>query len=506
MNDNKKIAVNSVFIFIRLCVVSIVSIIASRLVLDALGASDFGLYNVVGGIVALINVVNMAMSSATYRFIATELGRGSEGNLNKVFNVSLSIHFVFAAVFLILGLTIGEYYVNHWLNVEPGKLSDARLVFHISLASVCFSTLTVPFNGLLVAYEKFFVISIIEIVSNLLRLAAIVVLLYHVPNRLICYSFIMMGMVLIGHGGKFLYASIRYREIVRLRRYKDKILYREMLSFSGWTSLGSFSVVANTQCTAMIINFFFGTIVNAAFSVANQINSLIVTFANSLNTAAVPQVTKNLGGGNVDRSLFLTVKISKFTFFLMLMVSFPILMELDFLLSIWLKEVPEGANYYCILIVLSGILLVISQGVGSLISATGKIKKFKIVDSIITLATLPLGALAFYLGANAYALSAIICVSNFIRIPVVLILLKRIINIEIKKNFLPVYTRMLIVISLLILIFVWYNPSGFSQTGHVIGFIGSFFVCIIIIFILGLDMNEKSIIMGIISRKLKIKK
>lgn len=503
MNDNKKIAVNSIYIFIRLCVASLVSIIASRLVLDALGASDFGLYNVVGGIVAMLGVINMAMSTATYRFIATELGRGEGGNLNKVFNVSLSIHIVFALIILVLGLTIGEYYVNHWLNVDPGKMSDARFVFHVSIASICFTTIMVPFNGLLVAYEEFLAMSILDIVSNLFRIAAILVLLYHAPNKLLCYSLIMMGMIVIHHGGNFVYASIRYKKIVKFRRYRDKTLYREMLSFSGWTSLGAFTNVANTQCTAMIINYFFGTIVNAAFSVANQINGFITMFANSLNTSAVPQITKSLSGGNQGRSVSLTVRISKYTYFMMLMIAFPVLMELDFLLNLWLKQVPEGANIYCVLIVTAGLLVCISQGTGSLIQATGKIKMFQIVGAIITLITLPLGALAFYLGANAYALSGIICVANFGKIFVILLLLKRIIKLNIRETFMPVYTKMAIVTALLIIVYFIYDPSSYSLAGHLTGFILSFLFCILLIYCLGLDVLEKNALKSFVKHRVR---
>ena len=500
MNDNKRIAYNSVYIFFRLCIVSLVSIIASRIVLDALGASDYGLYNVVGGIVALLNVVNMAMSSATYRFIATEMGKGENGQLNKVFNVSLTIHFVFALVILLLGVTLGEYYVDHWLNVDPSKLSDARFVFYVSLATTCFATIMVPYNGLLVAYEEFLAVSIFEVLASIMKLTAIFTVLLNVPNRLICYSFIMMGTVVINHGGRYLYSFFRYRDVIRIKRYREKTLYREVLSFSGWTSLGAFSNVANTQCTAMIINYFFGTIVNAAFSVANQINGFILMFANSLNTSAVPQITKSLSGGNSTRSVSLTVKISKYTFFLMLFVSFPVLMELDFLLDIWLKEVPVGANYYCILIVLSGILLSVSQGVGSLIAASGKIKVFKIVEMIFTLAVLPLGALAFKMGANAYALSAIICVANLIRIPIVMLLVKKVVDVDIKNDFLPTYRKMVYVFVPLCVLFFLYHPENLSVLGHIGGLVGSLCICVLLVYLLGLDTREKNLVKSTINK------
>lgn len=501
MNGNKRIAVNSIIIFIKLCFVSVVSIIASRVVLDALGASDFGLYNVVGGIMVLINVVNMAMSSSTYRYIASEMGKGTEGNLNKIFNISLSNHAIFAGIIVVLGLTLGELYMFFGLNVAPEKFQDALIIYHITILSSFLTTLLVPFRGLLVACERFSVIAAIEVLAVSLRLIALLTLLYIAPNRLICYAIIMVCSVLLECIGYLLYAYIKFCDVVKICRYKDRQLNIEMLAFSGWTSLGAFTNVAYTQITAMLINFFFGTIVNAAFAVANQINGFITTFANSLNQASVPQITKSFSAGDQDRSLSLTACVSKYTFFLMLLVAFPVLMELDFLLGIWLKKVPLGANVYCGLICLQGLLVCISQGTGSLVSATGKVKYFQLVGSIITSITLFLGWWLFYLGSSAYALSIVICISRFVAIIANVILLKRIINFNVRQFASVAYKRMIYVAGPLVLFFLFYDNSNFEMFGHIVGFILSIFIVLTMIWILGLDSNERAHIAEIFIKK-----
>lgn len=503
MNENKKIAINSIIIFVRLCIVSFVSIIASRVVLDALGASDYGLYNVVGGIMIIINVVNMSMSASTYRYIAAEMGKGENGNLNKIFNISRSNHRLFALLILALALTLGELYVFFGLNVNPDKFDEALILYHITVVSSVISTQLVPYRGLLVAYERFAVTASIEVTAHLLRLLGLLTLLTMFPNRLICYGLIMFGTTMFDCCGYYFYSKLKLGDIVKHVKYNDKETNREMLAFSGWTSLGAFTNVAYTQVTAMLINFFFGTVVNAAFAVGNQINGFITTFANSLNQASVPQITKSFSSGNQDRSLNLTARVSKYTFFLMLLVSFPVLMELDFLLGIWLKKVPKGANIYCILICIAGLLSCVSQGTGSLVSATGKIKFFQIVGAITTAFTLFAGWLCFYLGANAYALSAVICVTRFVSIFMNVYLLKRIINFDAKGFYDAAYKRMIYVAIPLLVYTLLYDPSDFTVIGHLVGFSTSFIYIIVIIFILGLDSVEKSFIKNRLSRVLK---
>ena len=494
MNDNKKIAINSVIIFVRLCVTSFVAIIASRLVLDALGASDYGLYNVVGGIVAILNVVNSSMMSTTYRYIAYEIGKGQEGNTNKVFNTSFVIHIGFAVFIMLLGLTVGEWYMNNYLNVADGKLPDAKFVFRISIITTAISTMLVPYKGLLVAFEKFSVTAIIEICAQLMKLAAIVLLLYSATNRIRLYSFIMMGYTLFECFSFFAYGIKNYFDIVKYKFYRDWKLCKEMFSFAWWTLFGACASLGKTQGSAVIINFFFGTVVNAAYAVANQVEGFILMFARSLNNAAIPQITKNYSGGNQQRSITLTAYISKYTFFLMSTIAFPVLLEMNFLLDVWLKEVPEGSSIFCKLMVLGGLLGCLGEGIPALVNATGKIKVYQVITHSITLLGLPVSFFMYKCGANPYMILVVFCFVSVVLAFVRLFLLKKIFNYDVMSFVNISYLKILYVSLPLSVAYFLYKPDSFPVWGHILGLVCAEVVLFIVVLLLGLDKKEKKVI------------
>ena len=501
MNDNKRIAINSIVIFLRLCIVSLVSLIASRVVLDALGASDFGLYNVVGGIVTLLNVANTAMLSTTYRYLAFEIGKKDGGNPNKIFNTSIIIHIGFAISLLIVGLVIGNWYINNYLNVVTGKLHDALFVFHISVLTASISTLFVPFQGLLVAYEKFAVNATIDIITQLAKLGAILFLIYSETNRLRLYSIIMLSYTILLCGLYAIYCYLNYWSVIRMQLYKDLRLINEMLQYALWTTFGALASVAKSQGSAIIINFFFGTIINAAFAVASQIESFILVFARSLNSAAVPQITKNFSGGNTNRSIKLTSYISKYTFILMSIVAFPVMLEMDFLLGLWLKEVPEGTSTFCRLMILGALLGCLGEGIPALVNATGNIKKYQIITHSFTLLGLPISFVCYKFGANPYTILIVFCAISFSLAFIRLYLLKRIFDFAVKSFFNVSFIRIGIISIPLILFYIIYNSSSYSFVEHIIGlFISELFLIVVIIF-LGLDADERLLLKSFISKR-----
>ena len=404
MNDNKKIAVNSVINFVQLCVVTLIGIISSRLVLDALGASDYGLYNVVGGIVALLNVLNTAMTTTSYRFVAYELGKKENGNVNKVFNTVFSIHAVFAFLILVVGFAIGIWYINNYLNVTPDKLPDARFVYTISIITTAISTMMVPYHGLLTAYEKFSVNAIITIFSDIVKIVLIVLFIYSDTSRIRVYSLIMAAYIILQNGLIFFYCLKKFLHVIKFHIYRDKKLLTDILTFTSWILIGAGASVAETQGTSIIVNFFFGTIVNASFAVANTVKNFISVFSRNLSKSAIPQITKNFSGGNQGRSISLACYISKYTCILMLVVAFPVVMEMDFLLNLWLKEVPDKAATYCILTIIIVILSGMGEGIYSLISASGKIKKFQLIQGGLRVLGLPIAFFVFKLGAPAFSI------------------------------------------------------------------------------------------------------
>lgn len=505
MNDNKKIAFNSVVIFVRILVTSVIGLIASRLVLQALGASDYGLYNVVGGIVTMLNIIGASMSSSTYRYLAYELGLGDNGKPNKVFNTSLAIHAGFALLVVILGLTVGLWYINNYLNVDPTRLDDAKFVFYLSIATAVVASIANPFNGLLVAYEKFSVSAIIDIAVQSVKLLGIFLLIKYGGDKLRMYSVIMFSINLLNFLAVFIYSELKHHNVIKFNIYKDRNLYKEMLGFSGWILYGAAAGVGKTQGMAMLINYFFGTIINAAYAIAVQIENYILMFARSLNNAAIPQITKNFSGGNQNRSVSLASLISKYTYFLMLFVAFPMLLETEFILEIWLKDVPEGAALFTRLLILGGLLGCLGEGIPPLVQAAGKVKNFTLVTSTIQLLGLPIGWLLYKNGFNAESLLVVYLVIFGINAVVRLILLKQVMNFNVKEFVRTSYLKMVYVSMPLIIIYFFYDPKNFSLGEHIFSIAIMEIVLVIVILLLGLEKIEKQRIYSAIKNSIRRK-
>ena len=503
--DNKRIAVNSLVIFGRLCIRTLIGLITSRMVLDALGASDYGLYNVVGGIVVLLNIVNSAMLSTTYRYIAFEIGKGNGGDPNNVFNASFVIHICFSLLLLILGVLIGDWYINNYLNVEPGKLEDALFVLHISLLTTAISTCHVPFQGLLVANEKFAVNAIIDILTNILNLVLLLAFIYSDGNRLRTYSLLMMICNIFSAAMYILYCIRKYSNIVKFRVSRDVTMYKSMFSYAFWTLLGAVAIIGKTQGSKVLINYFFGTMVNAAYAIGCQIENMILTFARSLSQSAIPQITKNFSGGNTKRSVKLTCYISKYTFLLMSFVAYPVFLEIDFLLNLWLKEVPEGTVIFCKLIMLNCLLGCLGEGIPALVNATGNIRTYQIIYQTFNFLGLPLAFLFLKLGYNQYSIMVVYCVVTFLNAFVRLFLLKRIFKFNVWQFVKISYLKIFYISIPLVIVYLLYNPTNFSIWGHIVGLVFSIIFLALVILFLGLDKEEKNLINSYISSFLKKK-
>lgn len=498
MNDNNRIALNSVINFAQLCIVSLIGIIISRIVLDALGASDYGLYNVVGGIVALLNVLNTAMTTTTYRFVAYELGKKGKGNVNKVFNTVFLIHAAFALLILVAGLVIGLWYINNYLNVEPGKLPDARFVYIVSIITTAISTVMVPYQGLLTAYEKFSVHAIINIGSDIIKFALILLFIYSDSSRIRIFSIISAFYVLLQKGCIFTYCYKKYFQVIRFHIYRDKKLLKEILSFTSYILIGAGSAMAETQGSVVVVNYFFGTIVNAGFAVANTIKGFISVFSANLSRSAIPQITKNFSGGNQGRSINLACYISKYTIILMLVVAFPVIMEMDFLLDLWLKEVPENTALYCVLTILIVLISGMGEGIYSLISASGKIKKFQLINGGISLLGIPIAFVAFKYGFPAFAILVVYAIIKFLNTFVRLILIKTELRFNISPFFKISYLKVFYIAIPLIVAYIYYDPSHFSILGHFAGLIGSELFLVSIVWVVGFEKRERQMVMDLI--------
>lgn len=424
MNDGKKIAINTIAIYIRLVVVTIVGLITSRYILLTLGQSDFGLYNVVGSIIVLINTIGIAMHTTTRRFINVEMGKGEEGNPNKIFNISIILHVLFAIFFLFIAESIGLWYINNYLQVAEGKIDDANFVFQVSTLVACASLMVVPFQGLLDAFQKFWQVAIADVICALLKALFVVSLVYYDGNALRFYAVGAAVLTFISYAIYILFCTSQWKDIIKPKLYWDKQMYKEMLVFNNYTALGATSCLGRTQGTAMLINYFFGTMVNGALAVANQIQSFTQQFAGNVSKASAPQITQAYSGNNLKRAFDLCNKVTRITILIMICIFFPAYSGLQTLLEIWLKIVPEGALVLCKWTLITSLISSFGASLSTYVHATGKIKLFQIIGSFVEISVLPISFLFFYLGYPPVTILIVLASITLINIIITLTIMR----------------------------------------------------------------------------------
>lgn len=505
MSDNTRIIKNSGILYIRLFTTSIIGLIATRILLQSLGTSDFGLYSVVGGIVVMMAFLNTVMITTTYRYIAFELGKGNSGGVNQIFNISLVIHIVLAFLLILFAETLGRFYIQHYLNVPFDSVDDALFVFRFSVFGTFFSILSIPFQGLITAQENFFIRACIAIFRSVLKLGAVLILLFYLGNRLRLYSILMMFVMMTPLILFFLYSRKKYSSLIRWNFQKNIKKYKEMLGFSGWILLGAGASVGKVQGAALIINSFFGTILNASFGIATQINSMILMFSRNLSQAAIPQITKSYSSGNSERSMQLVLYIAKYSFFLMLLPALPILLEINFILKLWLKEVPQYTSIFINLMIINGLIEATYAGIPAAVQATGKIKWFQIILSAISLLSLPIAYILFAVGYPPHSILVIYICSSVIMILVMLALLKRLINFNVKKFIIHSYLRIFYVAISVSPLFLIRNLYEESIIRFILISMLAVIWVLIAIYNLGMEKKEKEKIVTNVKKILKTK-
>ena len=500
-NSNRRILVNTGVMYGQLIINAVIGLVTSRFILQALGASDFGLYSVVGGLIAMLNVICIAMHTTTRRFINVEMGK-LNGNLNRIFNISRLIHIGFALFLFLLAETIGLFYIYNYLNVAPEKLDDAIFVFHVSTFSAALSIVNIPYQALITAYEKFVQSVAIELIGTLLKLIFVLYLIHYEGNPLRLFSIGVSGLTLISLSLNNLACYLQWHKVVAYKFYKGWKQYKEILSFNNYVALGAFSSIGRIQGTALLVNFFFGTLVNAAFAIGNTVESYCNLLVSRIGTAAAPQIAQNYADNN-NRSLFLTETINKIAIFLMLAAVVPLSMELEFILQIWLKNVPEGAALVCHLTLISALVRVITGGTSDLVQASGKIKWFQITSSIIELLSLPISYVLFRTGLPATIIIIVFIISSIVNRIVSFYLMHRILSFNVRHYAQNVYSRSFGVIIVLTGMVLGYRMLPITTTmGHVVGLISGFIVTVLAVYAIGLKNDERKRVFGFISSRL----
>ena len=504
-SSNKRLAFNTAILYGKLIISTIISFVVSRLVLKALGASDYGLYNVVGGIVALLNTLGVTMIATSYRFIAIEIGKGDNGNSNKIFNTVFVIHIIFAVFLLIIGETAGVFYIKHYLNVEASRIPDALFVLHLSLLTSAFSVLSIPANGLLIAREKFLFTALVEIIGAIIKLGFVLLIIYMDGNKLRYYACFLSVIQLLTPITYQLYCWITDRNIVKWAFNNVTQDYKAVVKFASGIILGAVASMARVQGSAIIINIFFGTVLNAAFALATQVWTASDQLTNSLRQAAVPQIMKSHASGDERHSLELVYLISRYSFLLMLLPAVPFIVGIDGVLKIWLGTVPEYTDSFIVFLMLSGLINSLCAGFDAKIQATGKIWKNQIGYSIINLLLLPIMFLMYKVGMPPYSNAVAMVMISFIIVVFQAYIMKELTDFNIKRYFSDnviscARTALISFIPLLIFRFLLKEQVAESIW---IAFVSSIWTTIVVFFV-GIKKGERNMIIAFAKKHMKI--
>ncbi len=502
-NGNKVIFKNTLILFFRLLVTSFLGLFASRFVIQGLGVSDFGLYSIVGGIVIIMSFLSTVMSSTTFRFLAFELGKGKNGDSNKVFNISIVIHIFLALVLIIITETLGVYYVNNYLNVLQVRLPDALYVLRLSSFTMAFSILSTPYQGLITAEEKFFTQSIIEVIRSGLTFLVAFFMLHYLGNKIRLYCFLISMVNVIPSLIVFTYCSINFKDIVRWNFQKSFKAYREMISYTGWLMFGTFGWIGQRQGSDLLVNSFFGTTLNATMGISTQVNNMVVVLAKNLGQAAIPQITKSVSRNDSDRTKYLVAYISKYSYFLMLIPALPLLLETEYLLKFWLGQYPPYTVLFCQLIIINALIESFSMGLPSVIMASGKVKVFMLIGGLISFLGVPITYGLFKFGAEPYSVLIVYIMTGSINLFVSQILLRRIIKYDVSFFIKTAYFKIFFVLIFLIPLFIlrdFLEPSALRFL-----FISSlsFFWLSATIYFVGIDNEERKMLNNIVFKFIK---
>lgn len=491
---NKRIAKNTLLLYFRMLFMMAVSLYTSRVVLNALGVEDFGIYNVVGGVVAMFGFLNSAMSTSTQRYITFELGRNDFKQLNKVFNISISIHAFISIAILILAETVGLWFLYHKMTIPIERMDAALWAYQGAIASTIVLIMSVPYNATIIAHEKMSAFAYISVLEVVLKLIIVYLLLIGDFDKLKLYAVLMFTVQLII---RFIYGNYCKRHFpeTKILFCKDWTLFKNMLAFAGWNLWGNCAYIAFTQGVNILLNMFFGPAVNAARGIAVQVQSAVNQFSSNFQTALNPQITKSYATGDYAYMHKLIFRSSKFTFFLLLFLSLPIQLETETILNIWLKNVPEHTVNFLRLILCTTIIDATANPLMISAAATGKVKRYQSIVGGILLAILPISYATLKLGGNPESVFIVhlsVCAIAFITR---LFIIRPMIQLNLKHYFKEVILRCFAVtfVALALPIVIKYLTND-SLTGF-------FVVCLACVcsvpvtsYFLGFDQNEKQFI------------
>lgn len=502
-SNNTRIARNTLFLYLRMFFVLIVSLYTSRIVLNVLGVSDYGVYNVVAGFVLLFGFLNATLSSSMQRFYNYEGGRRGLSGYRDVYSTGFWIHLFLAVVIFIILESFGLWYINTVMVIDADRLVAANFLFQFSTFSMVFVILQVPYLSAIIANESMDYYATVSIVDVVLKLAIVFALPYIPQDKLIVYGTLSLVIAIVDFLMYYIYSKRKY-QFVQLTTAINRQIFKELLSFSGWNLVGTFAFMLKGQGLNLLLNGFFNTIVNAARGVAFQVNGAISGFTNNIATAFRPQIVDSYAKGELERTKKLMFAESKFCYCLILVLILPVSLEIDYLLSLWLGDaVPPQTNVFSILVLIDLLLCTLNTPVTQIAFATGDIKNYQMFNSIVNLLLIPVCYVFLKMGYEAESVFVLTIIFTIINQIICLYLLHSLFEFSyleyLKQIILPCFLISIVLPVLPMVIRINMNESFVRFLS--IGFSDIVLALPLIYFII-LNKSEKSFVIQYINKKI----
>lgn len=441
-DNNKRIAKNTLLLYFRMLFMMVVSLYTSRVILNALGVEDFGIYNVVGGVVAMFTVISGSLSAAISRFITFELGRGDQSKLNKIFSASVTIQLLLSLIIVVLIESIGVWFLNAKMTIPMERMTAANWVLQFSIITFVINLISIPYNAAIIAHEKMSAFAYISILEAVGKLAIAFLIMWSPIDKLIYYAILMCAVAVIvrftyGHYCKKHFTECTYHF------HWDKDILKQMFGFAGWNFIGASSAVLRDQGGNIIINIFFNPSVNAARGIAIQVNHAVTGFVQNFMTALNPQITKSYASGDREYMMTLIYQGARLSFYMLLLLSLPILINTHYILVLWLKLVPEHAVLFVQLILVFAMSESISNPLITAMLATGRIRNYQIIVGGLQMMNLPISYICLRLGCMPESVLIVAIVISQCCLAARLIMLRGMIGLSSIKFIKKVYLNVL---------------------------------------------------------------
>lgn len=503
--NNKRLAKNTLLLYARTILILFIGLFTSRVVLNTIGVDNYGIYTVVGGFVSMFSIVSHTLTSTTQRFINFELGKKNSSRTQLVFGASLNIHIALSIVLIILLETIGVWFLNCKMNIEADRIIAANWVFQCSIFTFVFNILCQPYIAAIIAHERMGAFAYISLLDVILKLLIVYLLYFSSQDKLIIYSILLMLEAtfirsIYSHYSRKQFPETKYTFV------KCKDLYKEIAEFTGLNFIGVFASVLSGQGINVLLNLFFGVTLNAARGIANQVNHAILKFVDDFMTALRPQITKTCATGEYKSMRELCYKGTKFSYYLILLFSVPIIFKTPYILDLWLKEYPTETITFIRLTLLLSLSTVLSKTIITAILASGKIKKITYIIGTVNLLTLPICYLALKWGLPSYSVYIISIIIELVLLFIRLIVLNGLFEFPI-KIFIKTVIFPITYVTIPIIVSNYYIEDIFKDSiGNLIIYvITSLAITCTCISFLGMTSNERNMIIGMISNKIKKK-